>query len=108
MVAGGDSMTAPAPTEVYDPLTKTWTTTGPMANPGSGHTATLLTDGRVLVAGTSGELYDSVSGTWSNTATMIEVSYFPTATLLNDGTVLVVGGTLEGGAPAGAQVFDPT
>ena len=96
-------MTTPAPTEIYDPLTKTWTTTGPMANAGSGHTATLLPDGRVLAAGTSAELYDPLTATWSDTAPMIEVSYFSTATLLNNGTVLVVGtGT------AIAQVFDPS
>jgi hypothetical protein len=39
--------------DVFDPATRTWTTTRPMVHGHSDHTATLLEDGRVLVAGST-------------------------------------------------------
>ena len=61
------------------------------------HTATLLGNGQVLVAGglgssdylSSAELYDPVKGTWSATGTLISARFDHTATLLNNGQVLV-------------------
>ena len=66
----------------------------------NGQTATLLQDGRVLVAGgccagsapRTAELYDPVSGTWTVTADQLRAREGRTATLLPDGKVLVVGG----------------
>ena len=64
------------------------------------HTATLLPNGKVLVAGgangsgflASAELYDPATGTWSATGSLNTARYQHTATLLADGKVLVVGG----------------
>ena len=73
-----------------------WNPTGSLLEPRSGHTATLLLDGRVLVVGgyyqpgapitgvyrSSAELYDPITNTWSATASMAAVRASHTATLL--------------------------
>ena len=67
------------------------------------HTATLLTDGTVLVAGgfddfnylDSAELYDPATGIWTETTSLFGARAYHTATLLLDGTVLVACGATE-------------
>jgi N-acetylneuraminic acid mutarotase len=90
--------------EVYDPYSDTWTPVDSMAMSRSGQTATLLQDGRVVIAGgrnfdgtiygsvASVEVYDPDIGTWSSTGNMSVARAYHTATLLNDGRVLVCGG----------------
>src|SRR5437660_128069 len=77
----------------------TWTATGSLGTARAEHTATLLPDGKVLVAGgyaagwlASAELYDPATGTWTVTGSLATARSNDTATLLPDGKVLVAGG----------------
>jgi Kelch motif len=118
LVAGGrigpDGHAPATSAELYDPSSATWSATGSMHDGRSGQTATLLPDGRVLVAGGSSggdgslataELYGPVSGTWTATADMLVAGQGQTATLLSNGKVLVVGGVY--GPPQQAELYDP-
>lgn len=94
----------------------TWATTGSLANPGESHTAILLRNGLVLVAGGDNnsvavancELFDPASGNWTVvTNPMAGPRSRHTATLLANGTVLAVGGDTNSVPLASAEVFDP-
>jgi len=96
---------------------ESWTATGSMATARSGHTATLLANGKVLVAEganilssgpASTELYDPATGLFTATDGMAVERYQHTATLLPNGKVLVTGGTnLTGAILASAELYDP-
>lgn len=122
LVAGGttgpvDSLHDTDSTELYDPSTGKWTTTGSLSGSRSDHTATLLPNGKVLVAGgTSGksylksaELYDPSSGKWTSAGDMKSGRYSHTATLLQNGKVLVAAGSsASDGTPLStADIYDP-
>jgi hypothetical protein len=94
----------------------TFATTGSMSAGRNGSTATLLDNGKVLVAGgftstytSSAELYDPSTGTFSATGDMTSALGATSATLLPDGRVLIVGTTAPNNfsVPATTQLYDP-
>lgn len=114
LVAGGSTITGgvgaiEASAEIFDPATGSFTSTGSMGTKRSSHTATLLSDGRVLFAGGdtgSAELYDPGTGTFSPTGNMSTFRALHTATLLPNGKVLILGGGHFGGATG--ELYDPS
>jgi hypothetical protein len=91
-----------------------FTLTGNMHSPRSGHTATLLQNGKVLVTGggdTSAELFDPVSAIFTTTGSMTAPRFESTATLLSDGRVLFAGGWGTGSTELSrldsAELYDP-
>jgi hypothetical protein len=80
------------------------------------HTATLLANGKVLVAGgedadgsplNTAEVYDPATGTFSDTGSMSAARFAHTATLLANGKVLVTGGFGATALLASAELYDP-
>ena len=118
LVTGGEGGSGfLASTEVYDPATGTWSSTGSMGLARRYHAVTLLADGKVLVtAGEGGsgvlastETYDPPTGTWSSTGSMTTARYLHMATRLPNGKVLVTGGYGSGNGPlASAELYDPS
>ncbi len=104
VVIGGDDVFAPLPfdtAEIYDPAGPSWTTIATnMSTPRYRHAATMLPDGRVLVAGgfdnavalATAELLDVDNPTWTSGSDMTELRREHTVTVLKDGRVLAVGG----------------
>src|SRR5262249_3890200 len=109
LIAGGTSnnFNALRTAQLYDPATHSFSPTGAMAAVRYFHTATLLPNGQVLVAGgrycyfttadfcsprANAELFNPASGTWSTTGSMANARVFHTATMLPNGIVLIAGG----------------
>jgi Kelch motif/Galactose oxidase, central domain len=128
LVAGGGSASWTdatgsflASAELYNPTTGTWTATGSMSTARESHTATLLPDGRVLIAGgedrwdhavASAEIYNPKTGTFSATGSMATPRAWHTAALLSDGRVLIAGGnagtwSYSGPFLASAEIYNP-
>lgn len=116
--AGVDLATA----ELYDPPSGTWSAAAALPRAFLGHTATLLPDGTVLVAGgwhssdgrieRSSMIYDPTKDAWTPADDLLEARGGHTATLLSDGTVLVAGGFSNGSKECGnilstAELYDP-
>lgn len=104
--------------EIYDPTSQTWTTAAPLNDSRSGHTATLLANGKVMVVGgqtmdgstkeplASVEVFTPHSGRWVHIAPLNEARVGHSVTELTDGRVLVVGGVGKNGL-ARPEIFDP-
>ncbi len=104
--------------ERFDPATGTSSLVGELEHGRAGHTATLLTDGRILVAGgeptVSTEVVDGMTGDSVAAGPSSVARWGHQATLLDDGTVLITGGMVASEGPAmgralaGAELFDPS
>jgi N-acetylneuraminic acid mutarotase len=106
------------PAAIAQAIDSYWTQTGDLNTPRYAHTATLLHNGKVLVAGGAGpnscstptadaELYDPTSGKWSATGSLNTARFNHTATLLQSGEVLVTGGIGLQVSLDGAELYDP-
>jgi len=136
LVAGGTTSTGqPTSTaEIFDPQTGTWHYTGigrqiTMTIARTSHTATKLSDGRVLLASgyaysqpnsgvggttpiptSTAELFDPATETFTSTGSLSTPHTGAQALLLNDGRVMVVGGRYLVGVPSGAipsEIYNP-
>ena len=137
LMAGGYGVINPAGSNpsmataaIYNPVTGAWTSTGSMMIARDGHSATLLADGTVLVAGgesctateisgmcpllASAEIYNPATGKWSATGNMTTATFEQLAVLLPTGMVLIAGGSTQ--CPTAmcnlepsisAEIFDP-
>ena len=105
-------------TELYDPRTGSFQAAGNMTIGRSGHTATLLKNGKLLIVGgwtgrydlrRAAELYDPATGVFTPTGDMVIERAGNTAALLSDGRVLVAGGEDRSeNALASAELYDPS
>ncbi|HMV51442.1 MAG TPA: kelch repeat-containing protein, partial [Blastocatellia bacterium] len=104
--------------ELYDPATGVWTLTGNLNIPRLFASATLLTNGKVLLAGgesnlaasnvvRSAELYDLATGAWTLTGSLNAARQTHPAVLLQNGKVLVTSGFVGNTLVTSAELYDP-
>ena len=137
LLAGGETCIVPstgggcAPqvmssSELYDPSTQTFAAAGNMTSPREFHTATLLANGEVLIAGgapcaqstsgascspavlSSAELFNPADQSFAATGAMTTARELHTATLLPNASVLIAGGANTNGALAGVEIYTPS
>jgi hypothetical protein len=111
-------------TDRFNATTLEWRQAGALGHVRVGHTATLLHDGRVLVAGgitcckagnvpeffaSSAEIYDPATDSFTDTGSMAAPRGLHAAALLADGRVLVMGGAADDelSPPLTAEIYDP-
>jgi Galactose oxidase, central domain len=121
LISAATLATGPISPASAQEVARSWSRTGSFNTARYFHTATLLSDGKVLVAGGTGfsgdvvgfldsaELYDPATGKWNATGGLNVPRTLHTATLLKDGKVLIVGG-IDGrnsGSSLNAELYDP-
>ncbi|HET7435886.1 MAG TPA: kelch repeat-containing protein [Thermoanaerobaculia bacterium] len=115
-LAASESFDAARGAAIYDPRNGAFrVVANALSVARSGHTATLLPNGTILVAGgrnndgvlASAELFDPVSGTSRAAGAMTTARSGQTATLLPNGRVLIAGGRSSSGVLASTETYDP-
>jgi hypothetical protein len=104
--------------ELYDPNSGTFQSVAEMSIGRSGHTATLLKNGKVLIVGGwtgrydlrgSAEIFDPATRKFAPTGNLVVERAGNTATLLADGRVLITGGEdRQENKIASAEIYDPS
>ena len=92
-----------------------WVTNSPLSAGRYGHSATLLTNGQVVVVGgvmstgdtASAELFDPTTSRWTNTGAMHDARLGRTFTQLTNGLVLVTGGQGPTGGLSSTELYNP-
>jgi hypothetical protein len=108
IAAGLDNQLAPpqgpilSTAELYNPVSGAFSQTGSLSTPRFRHSATLLNNGTVLIAGgdnssaagatSTAEIFDPSTGTFTTTGNLTAARESQTSTLLNNGSVLIAGG----------------
>jgi len=124
--SGSNSQSVTDTAETYNPASGTWTTVPALNVRRALHSAALLPDGRVLVAGgrtcnqappavcnftfvtTSAEIYDPATNTWTPTANMNVPRHTTNAARLPDGRILIPNGFWGQGDPRReGEWYDP-
>jgi hypothetical protein len=117
LVVGGNIDNPFRYSEVYDPISKTWSPTSGLSRSRTAGAIAMLADGTVLytggyvgsvVATTDADLFDPETNTWIAVEPMAVARWFHESVMLEDGSVLVAGGT-DGAfnAIGAAERFDP-
>ena len=119
LIAGGFDPNGNAlnTTELFDPASDTFATGPTMVSPHAQHTATLLQDGTVLIAGGCGssgaynqtyvaEIYNPASNTMTQVGNTTKPRQDYAASLLNSGEVLLAGGYLS--TESTADIYEPS
>jgi hypothetical protein len=120
MAAGGQTLSssgsAVASTEIYNPSTGTWSSTGNLNIGRRYHGLVRLASGKMLVMGGrdaglaylgSTEEWDPATGVWTGAGSLIKPRQWPTPTVLGSGSVLIGGG----GSPSEestAELYNPS
>ena len=123
LIAGGSSLaneTTLNSAEIYDPVAGTFTLLANTLNTARvGHTATLLSNGQVLIVGgydpntgiiSDSELYDPTAQVFIDLGNTNTPRFHHTATMLQNGQVLITGGEADptpSGAYNTAEIFNP-
>ena len=119
LVTGGTIAQPSDAVELYDPQTRMFTAAAKMRSCRAAHSATLLPDGRVLIAGGAEslgsvlrgvEIYDAAGNSFTEAGQLHASRYKHSAVLLADGRVMILGGADErdwGGRRQSVEIYNP-